>query len=71
MKQKKLSWERMSHKVSISCKPSVYSMIEKIAYIQDMSINRTFNMALVEFISNHQMDIEQYDKIEKEMSNND
>ena len=43
MKQKKLSWERMSHKVSISCKPSVYSMIEKIAYIQDMSINRTFN----------------------------
>ena len=71
MREKKMGWERMTKQMSLTCKPSVFEKIKKIAYVQGIPINRALNIALDEFISNHQMDIEQYNQIEKEMSNND
>ena len=58
--------ERRNRQVTTVFRPSVYIAAQKIAYIHKCSPNNIINIALEEYIAQHQNDVVEYDRLEAE-----
>ena len=55
--------ELKSKKFTLSCTPTDFRLMEKIAYVKNCSVNQAICEALSEYIKANQSKLEEYDKL--------
>ena len=58
--------ECRSKVTSVTLRPSIYEKLHKIAYVENLTVNSIFNSLAEQYVSTHQIELEEYDNLTTE-----